>query len=140
MVTGNTHFSIGVHVLTALAYNPGVPISSEQLAGSVDTNPAFLRQVIGRLKSAGLVKTKLGKGGGALIARQPDAITLLDIYRATEGQAELCTHTCAPDSECVVAREVPQFLGALSARLDAVISEELARTSVADIAGSLRTR
>ncbi len=138
MLTRNTHFSIGVHVLTALAVHRGSPVTSTKLAESVDTNPAFLRQVIGQLRKAGLVQTKLGKGGGSLLDREAQDISLLDVYRATVGTAGLATHDCPPDSECFVAQGVPQVMSRLSARLDAAVAAELAGTSIAQVAEEVR--
>ncbi len=138
MLTRNTHFSIGVHVLTALAVHRETPMTSATLAGSVDTNPAFLRQVIGQLRKAGLVHTKLGKGGGSVLDREPQDISLLDVYRATVGTAGLATHSCPPDSHCFVAKGVPSMLDRLSQRLDAAVAQELAATSIAHVVEEVR--
>jgi Rrf2 family protein len=137
MFTSNTHFSIGVHVTIALAVNPGVPMTSAVLAESVGTNPAFLRQVIGSLRDAGLVETGLGQGGGSLLGRPAASITLLDVFRATTGEAQLCAHTCPPDSTCQVAQSVPHMLRDVSSRLDGVMAAELSKTTVADLAAQI---
>ena len=91
----NTHFSMAVHVLSALAYKDGEVVASEDLARTVGTNPSFLRGLIGQLKDAGLVETHLGKGGGTTLARSPSRITLRDVYRATESGPALTTHTAS---------------------------------------------
>ena len=133
MITQNTHFAIGLHVLTALACDERTPIASPQLAKSVATHPVFLRAVIGELREAGLVKTKKGKGGGALLGRAADEITLLDVYRATEERRGLCQHDCS-DSACPVANNVTSILRDLSKRLDHVIAQELRQTTIAALA------
>ncbi len=84
-------------------------MTSSRLADSVGTNPAFLRAVIGRLREAELVVTRLGAGGGALLARPAHAVTLLDVYRATESHPSVCTHTCSGNG-CAVADTVPRVL------------------------------
>ena len=138
MLGRNTHFTIGVHALTALAVHGGGPLTSAALAGSVDTNPAFLRHVLSRLREAGLVDTKLGVGGGALLARPADQITLLDVYRATEGDTRLCAHRCEPDASCAVARGLGALLDEIEGRLDDAIARELAAVRVADLASRLQ--
>ena len=65
----NSHFALATHVLTVLAVNEDRVLTSTQLAGSVNTNPAFLRTLLGRLRAAGLIAVSLGKGGGARLAR-----------------------------------------------------------------------
>lgn len=132
MITGNTHFALATHVLTALAYNAGEAVTSSRLAESVDTNPAFLRAVIGRLRDAGLLETRLGAGGGSILVRPPAEVSLLEIYRATDGQAKLRTHDCS-DVDCAVARCVPKVLDRLESRLDDLLSQELASITLADL-------
>ena len=75
----NSHFALATHALAALAIKDDCLVTSSMLAMSVGTNPAFLRMVLGRLKKAGLVELKLGKGGGSKLARPAASITLLDV-------------------------------------------------------------
>ena len=137
MLTSNTHFSIAVHVLTALSLRDGAPVSSAQLAESVDTNASFLRAVLGRLRRAGLVDTRRGKGGGATLACPPGDISLLDVYRATEGRATLQSHDCTACS-CPVARQMPGVLDRISDRLDHVVATELATIHLDELASQVR--
>jgi Rrf2 family protein len=132
VLTSNTHFTIAVHVLTALALHEGRPVSSSLLAESVHTNASFLRAVLGRLRRAGLLETKRGKGGGSTLASAPEEITLLDIYRATEGEATLQSHDCS-GGDCPVAMKMPGVLARISGRLDHVVAAELGTIHMADI-------
>ncbi len=132
MLTGNTHFTIALHVLTSLAHNVGEPVTSTMLATSVDTNPAFLRAVIGTLRDAGFVQTRLGAGGGALLGRPAHEIRLLDVYRAIEGQANLRSHDCS-DSDCFIAAGMTGVMARLGSRLDEVLAAELATITIADL-------
>lgn len=136
MITGNTHFAIATHVLAALTVHHGSPVTSSTLAESVDTNPAFLRAVLGRLREAGLIETRLGSGGGSLLARPASQITLLEIYRATEGQARIATHDCSGGS-CYIAERLPELLARLDQRLDAALAAELGQITVADVVAEL---
>ena len=45
-------------------------------------------------------KPKLGKGGGATLAKPAGRITLHDVYRATETKPALTTHRCDGSSKC----------------------------------------
>lgn len=134
----NTHFSMAVHVLCALAYNEGEVVASEDLARTVGTNASFLRGLIGQLRDAGLVETRLGKGGGALLGRPASKITLLDVYRATESRPALKTHECDPRSPCPVARRMPRLLEGLNRRLEKAVESELKSTTIEGlVAGSI---
>jgi Rrf2 family protein len=132
----NTHFSMAVHVLSALAYREGEVVGSGDLAQTVGTNPSFLRGLIGQLKEAGLVETHLGKGGGTTLAQSASKITLRDVYRATESQPALKTHACDGKSPCPVARGMDRMLTEVNDRLEKVMESELRRMTVADLVAS----
>lgn len=121
----NTHFSLAVHVLSALAYNGGRVLGSEDLARTMGTNPSFLRGLIGELREAGLVETRLGKGGGATLARPAAAITLHDVYTAVESKPALTQHHCDASSPCPVARNMDALLVDLNDRLEGAVAAEL---------------
>jgi len=129
----NTHFAIAVHALTGLAFNRGEWVGSEGLAKSVGTNPSFLRGVIGQLRDAGLVETRLGKGGGARLARPADEITLHDVHRAIEEGAPIATHVCDADSVCPVARGMGRLLDDVNDRVARAVRSELETVTVADL-------
>ena len=77
----STRFSVGVHILALLHVAKASLCTSDFIAGSVRTNPAVIRRLIGMLKRAGLVNASSGVAGASL-AKSPDEITLLEIYRA----------------------------------------------------------
>ena len=132
-VLSNTHFAMAVHVLSALAFNEGKLVGSADLARSIGTNPSFLRGLLGQLREGGLIETRLGTGGGSALARSPEQISLLDVYRVTEVKPALTSHTCDGGSPCVVARNMEQILHDLNTRLEATVGQELAKTTLADL-------
>ena len=129
----NSHFAMAVHLLCALAWNQGRVVGSGDLARSVGTNPSFLRGLIGDLRKAGLVETRQGKGGGSLLARPAESITLHDVYRATESNPALRVHFPDCESPCPVARNMERLLTSVNARLEDTLAAELKRTTVADL-------
>ncbi|MCP4444475.1 MAG: Rrf2 family transcriptional regulator [Myxococcales bacterium] len=129
----NTHFSMAIHVLTALAYGDGELVGSDKLAKSVGTNPSFLRGLIGRLKEAGLVETQMGKGGGTRLARKASKITLRDVYQAMESKPGLKTHLCCDVSKCPVQAGMNTLLTDICGRVEAAVQTELSRTTVKDL-------
>lgn len=84
MAQASTRFALSVHILTLLAQHRGEALTSARIAESADANPAFIRRILCDLARAGLTEGRLGKGGGAMLARGPKRISLLDIYRAVE--------------------------------------------------------
>ena len=70
-------------------------LTSDKIAESVKTNPAYVRQLMSALRKGGLLTSVKGHPRPAL-AREPEKITLLDAYRAVEGDKPLLhqdTHT-----------------------------------------------
>lgn len=91
----STKLSDAVHILAFLALYPGEGLTSEKIAESVQTNPAYVRQLMSALRRAGLLVSVKGHPRPAL-ARHPGEITLLDAYRAVEGEKPVLhqdTHT-----------------------------------------------
>lgn len=129
----NSHFSIAIHLLCALAWNEGRMVGSEMLARSVGTNPSFLRGLIGDLRDAGLVETRQGKGGGSKLALPAGSITLHDVYQATESSPALTAH--APDcgSICPVARSMERVLKRVNGLLEDTLAAELKQITVSDL-------
>lgn len=128
----NTHFAIAAHVLTVLAYFRDKPVPSAKIAESVDTNPAFLRQLIGQLKDLGYVTSIMGTGGGAMLAKDPDSINLANLHRDLEGDVHFNTHT-GNTGKCAVALCISETFDELSKEIDENIHKVLSETSISDL-------
>lgn len=129
----SSRFAVSVHVLSALALRED-PVPSNLLADSASTGAVVIRQLLGRLRTAGLVACRLGKGGGAMLARPADQITLLEIFDAVESPGLFCTHRCAPSDACVVGRNVLSVLGEVTDRAEAALRAELAGVTLRELA------
>ena len=79
-----TKLSDAVHILAFIALHPDCELTSDKLAESVQTNPAYVRQLMSALRKGGLLTSVKGHPRPAL-AKEPCQITLLDAYRAVEG-------------------------------------------------------
>ena len=136
----NSHFALATHVLTALAISPETPMTSAELARSVNTNPAFLRTLLGRLRAAGLIEVALGAGGGARLAKPASRLTLADVYRATERRPPARLHRGVPDKRCIVGRNILPLLDLVVADVESAALRRLAGTTVADLAAQVLRR
>ena len=136
----NSHFALATHVVTALAVRSDCPITSSELARSVNTNPAFLRTLLGQLRRAGLIEVALGKGGGARLARPASKMTLADVYRAVELRPVAQFHRCAPSPSCVVGRNILPVLEGVVQEVESAALDRLGRTTVAELASRVLRR
>ena len=96
-----TRLSDAVHILAFIALNPDCDLTSNKLAESVQTNPAYVRQLMSALRKGGLLVSVKGHPRPAL-AREPEKITLLDAYRAVEGNKPLLHQDIHTNPACGV--------------------------------------
>ncbi|WP_066733783.1 Rrf2 family transcriptional regulator [Cupriavidus sp. D384] len=132
----SSRFAVAVHILTLLAQAEG-PVPSSMIAGSVGTNPALIRRMIGTLTEAGFVTTTMGSTGGATLARAASDITLLDVFRATETTALITLHQSAPNPACMVGREITGALQVVADRAQAAMDASLAEITIASMLGEV---
>jgi len=128
-----------VHVLTLLACTEK-PISSTWIAGSVNTNPVVIRQIVGHLRDAGLVRTLPGSAGGAALNRPPKEIALSEVYRLVKEETFFRLHPSEPNPHCPVGRNIQGVLIEICAEMDDLIESALDQTSVADILDQVREK
>jgi Rrf2 family protein len=136
----NTRFAVAVHILTFLQSQPNEPASSELIAGSVGTNPALIRRLLGGLAAAGLTTSQMGAGGGALLARPGKTITLADIYRAVVGDADVIPVHDGPNPRCEVGRNIKFVLEGHIDDAERALLAELEQTTIADLMSEVARR
>lgn len=128
----STRFAVAVHILTLLAQASDGPLISEQIAGSVNTNPVVIRRVLGYLRRAGLVASQPGARGGWTLVREPAAIGLRDVYRAVERDPLLALHE-RPNPACPIGRNIQQTLDSIFSDAQAALEQSLGGVTVADV-------
>jgi Rrf2 family protein len=131
-VNTSSRFAFAVHVLALLSLQQGVPLSSEIIAGSVNTNPALIRRLVAMLAQAGLTTAQLGSGGGALLARAPEQISLLDVYRAVDDAQLFALHREEPNPACMVGRNIQGVLRGIIAEAQRAMEASLGARTLAD--------
>ncbi|CAG2082069.1 MULTISPECIES: Rrf2 family transcriptional regulator [Xanthomonas] len=133
----STRFAVAAHTLTALAVSGGKPMRSEDLAYSANTGAVVIRGLLSRLTAAGLTSSQLGAGGGALLARPAEDISLLEVYRAVENTELFALHRTPPCEACAVGGNILQALQPALERARQAMEQELAGVSVAQLAADV---
>lgn len=129
----NSRFSLAVHVLCLLATAPEERVTSEFLAISIGTNAVVIRRLLASLRRAKLVTSKSAGGGGWMLARPANQITLDQVRQAAmEGEAAKM-HRNEPHPACLVGKGVRQVLSGVYRRADMALDRELSGMSVAAI-------
>ncbi|ELZ84742.1 AsnC family transcriptional regulator [Haloferax elongans ATCC BAA-1513] len=132
-MSNSSRFVVATHVLTNLAVRRDERLSSDRLAWSVNTNPVVIRQLLCSLREAELVDSKRGPTGGFTLARDPEHITLRDIYEAVEDPEPFCFHANEPNDECTVGEYIQPVLGELLEPAVQSMLDELDSVSIADV-------
>jgi len=133
----STRFAVAIHTLTALAVNPDKPLRSEDLAGSVNTGAVVIRGLLSRLNDAGLTRSQMGAGGGALLAKPANRIRLLDVYEAVEDVEIFTLHRTPPNPVCPVGGNIQEAMRPVLERARSALEAELSKSTIADIAAEV---
>ena len=136
----STRFAVGVHLLTALAANPGKVRRSEDVADSANTNPVVVRRLFSLMTAAGLIRARLGPGGGFELARPASEITLRDVFGALESGELFTEHRSPPSASCPVGAHILPVLREATAPAIEALEKELSRSTIAEIAGAVLAR
>lgn len=131
--------SHAVHIMVFIYTSEGVPVSSDKIAESIHTNPGCVRQIMSALRNAGLIKSVVGHPKPEL-AKDPGDISLLDIYKAVEGDKPLLhldTHT---NPECGVGVNIQLALQSFYDKVQRDAESSMSGISLNDIIKEFQQR
>ena len=135
----STKSSDAVHIMAFIAIHQEYDLSSTVIADSIQTNPAFVRQIMMKLKKAGLMSSVNGHAKPSL-AKPAEEITLLDIYKAVEGSKPLLhldTHT---NPDCGVGVNIQLALQDYYSEIQKGTETHMSGISLQDIIGLYRKK
>ena len=121
-----------IHLLVFLYLAEGDRITSAKIAESVKTNPAYIRQLMSALKKGGLITSDRGQANAAL-TRTVDRITMLDIYRAVEGEKPLLHLDIHTNPECGVGVNIQLAIGDFYREVQDAAEQKMRKITLKDI-------
>ena len=122
----------GLRMLMRMAGEPERGFSTADLADEFGLSRNHLSKIMQRLAAGGIVTTRRGAGGGAVLARPPAEIRLGEVVRLLEQDQSLVEcfapggNHCAIDGRCRLKLRLRSAEAAFLATLD--------RSTLADIA------
>lgn len=134
----NQQFSVSIHALTLLAASTA-PLTSEMIAGSVDTNPVVIRRAMAGLRERGLVESKPGVHGGWRLKRRPGDISLRDIYLSLQDENVFFMHE-HPNPDCPIGGNIQPVLRKVFDDAQDAAASLLGRVTIADVLADVRAR
>ena len=135
MKTSN-RLSVALHLLAHLAEQPSSPMTSEELARCVSTNPVVIRRALAGLRDAGMVTSMPGPGGGWTLARSPSRISIADVASAL-GERILFAVDLAGGPGCRIQKSVSHVLDGFLDDAEVLLQKRLSRISLGDLAAQV---
>ena len=135
-----SQFTIAVHIITAIDYfGDTETVTSSFLAGSVGANPVIIRNVMLKLKDAGIISISQGKSGITLAKGLSD-ITFYDVYRAVGcvDESGLFHFHESPNIECPVGRSIHAAMDDKLREIQNSMEERMKEITIADVAADVR--
>lgn len=129
----STRFSDAIHLLAFIhIYKGQIPLSSETIAGSIETSPVMVRKLMGELRRAGLIETTHGTPDPKL-AKTPNQISLLDVYLAVEKDKPLFQIDHKTNPECIVGDNIQETLKEYYEQAEVAAKAKLNNIKLADV-------
>ncbi|WP_165187484.1 RrF2 family transcriptional regulator [Caulobacter soli] len=126
----------GLHCLTWLVGRE-TPASSRDLAELQGAPASMVAKILSKLEKAGIVASTGGIGGGYLLARPPEAITVLDVVDAIDGRRSVFNCKDVRENCVLFSGGVPAWanrsvcgIHAVMLRAEKSMRAEMARTSL----------
>ena len=136
----SSRFTIAVHVLIVIeAFHRDYKTTSEFIASSVNVNPVVIRRVLQQLKKAGIVEVQRGTGGASL-AREPEEITLLDVYQAVDSvnKGQLFHFHENPNTDCPVGKNIHKAMDKRLVDIQSSMENQMKSISVGDVYADIK--
>lgn len=131
----NSRLSLALHTLSHMAGDPGRTRTSADIADHAGTNPVVVRRVLGKLREAGLLTSEKGHAGGWRLARNPQDITLADVYLALDERLVAATGS-ADVPACSVEHALHERVSDVLEEIELNLVQRLSETSISEVCGA----
>ena len=131
----SSRFTVALHIFTCVeVFKDDYKVTSDFLAGSINTNPVIVRKILTQLKNAGLIEVARGTGG-ITITKPLNEITFYDVYEAIEPieNGDLFHFHENPNPECPVGRNIHALLDQKLQAIQGAMEDEMKRYTVEDL-------
>ena len=131
----SSRFTIALHIFTCVdVFNDEYKVTSDFLAGSINTNPVVIRKILTQLRNAGLITVARGTGG-VTPTRPLSDITFYDVYQAIEPveNGDLFHFHEAPNPECPVGRNIHGLLDGKLKAIQSAMEDEMKKYTIEDL-------
>lgn len=122
-----------LHTLLHLSEMKG-PATSMRIGQMLGTNASVVRRTMAGLRDAGIVSSTKGHGGGWMLSKELNEITLADVHSALGAPSLFALGESDEMPNCLMERAANAVTKKAMDRAGDVFTSELAATTVADLA------
>lgn len=136
----SSKFTVALHIFTCVdAFGNEYKITSDFLAGSINTNPVIIRKILSQLKNAGLIMVARGTGG-VEITRPLNEITFYDVYEAIDPveNGDLFSFHAGPNPQCPVGRNIHVLLDDKLKAVQLAMENEMKKYTLDDLKSGMK--
>ena len=135
----DSRLSSVLHALLHMAER-GEPLTSDELALCMRTNPVVVRRTMGFLRDAGIVSSARGHAGGWAITADLKSVTLRQLHETLGEPAIFAIGNRQEMPECLVEQAVNAALDTAFAEAEALLLDRFAHVTLADLAEDFARR
>ena len=131
----SSRFTIALHIFTCVeTFKNDYKITSDFLAGSINTNPVIIRKILTQLKNAGLITVTRGTGGISP-TRPLKEISFYDVYQAIEPveNGDLFNFHSSPNPQCPVGKNIHALLDDKLKNIQLAMENEMKKYTLDDL-------
>ena len=131
----SSRFTIALHIFTCVeTFKNDYKITSDFLAGSINTNPVIIRKILTQLKNAGLITVARGTGGISP-TRPLKEISFYDVYQAIEPveNGDLFNFHSSPNPQCPVGKNIHALLDIKLKTIQLAMENEMKKYTLDDL-------
>jgi rrf2 family transcriptional regulator len=136
----SSRFTVALHIFTCVdTFKDDYKITSDFLAGSINTNPVIIRKILSQLKNAGLITVARGTGG-ITPTRPLKEITFYDVYEAIEPveNGDLFNFHADPNPKCPVGRNIHALLDDKLKVIQLAMENEMRKYTIDDLRSGMQ--
>jgi DNA-binding IscR family transcriptional regulator len=126
-----------VQILCVVAYLGEGGTNAGIIAKSLRTNPVVVRRLLKCMEHEGLVRIRPGKDGGVQLGREPDAISLDQIYKAVESDTDVFALRQGGNPGCPVNARMADLLTPIFGAANNAVERTLRQTTLASLVGAI---
>lgn len=135
----DSRLSSVLHALLHMADQDG-PLTSDELAMCMRTNPVVVRRTMGLLRKAGFVSSERGHAGGWRIEADLAKVTLRQLHEVLGEPTVFAIGNRHETPDCLVEQSVNAVLDDAFAEAEALLLERFASVTLADLSAEFTRR